>query len=128
MVQFTRGDQDSIEQLLDLEVMGLRLVEYLIDEVYWSLDLVHMPDLLALDNDGSTDYPIGGRNVEQQSLTFLGRHQDWRRCEKLLELCKSSVSFLRPLKLLLCLKKFEEWQTFFTEPRYESTQGGHAPG
>jgi hypothetical protein len=57
---------------MDLEVMGLRLV----DEVYWSLDLVHMPDLLALDNDGSTDYPIGGRNVEQQSLTFLGHHQD----------------------------------------------------
>jgi hypothetical protein len=58
------------------------------------LDLVHMPNLLALDNDDSTNYPIGGRNVEQQSLTFLGRRQDRRRYEKLLELCKSSVSFL----------------------------------
>jgi hypothetical protein len=53
--------------------MGLILIEYLADEVYWSLDLVHMPDLLALDDDGSADYPIGCRNVEQQSLTFLGR-------------------------------------------------------
>jgi hypothetical protein len=32
-----------------------------------------MPNLLALDDDGSADYPIGCRNVEQQSLTFLGR-------------------------------------------------------
>jgi hypothetical protein len=47
MVQFARGDQDSIKQLLDLGVMSLRLVEYLADEVYWLLDLVHMPNLLA---------------------------------------------------------------------------------
>jgi hypothetical protein len=53
-----------------------------------------LPDLLALDDDGSADYPIGCRNVEQQSLAFLGHRQDWRRCEKLVELCKSSVSFL----------------------------------
>jgi hypothetical protein len=72
MVQCARGDQDSIEQLLDLGVTGLRFVEYLTDEVYWSLDLVHVSDLLALDDDGSTDYPIGGRNVKQQSLAFLG--------------------------------------------------------
>jgi hypothetical protein len=116
MAQFARSDQDSIEQLLDLGVTGLRLVEYLADEVYWSLDLVHMPNLLALDNDGNTNYPIGGRNVKQQSLAFLGRCQDRRRCEKLLELCKSSVSFLRPLKLLLCLEKFDERQTLFVGP------------
>jgi hypothetical protein len=67
-----------------------------------------MPDLRALNDDGSTDYPIGDRNVEQQSLAFVGHCQDWRRCEKLLELYKSSVSFLTPLKLLLVLKDFEE--------------------
>jgi hypothetical protein len=116
MVQFARGNQDSIEQLLDLGVTGLRLVEYLVDEVHWSLDLVHMPNLLTLDDDGSTDYLIGGHNVEQQSLAFLGYYQDQRRCEKLLELCKSSDSFLQPLKLLLCLEEFEEWQALFAEP------------
>jgi hypothetical protein len=105
MAQFARGDQDSIEQLQDLGVTGLGLVEYLADEVYWSLDLVHMPDLLALDNDGSVDYLIGCGNVEQQSLTFLRRRLDRRRCEKPLELCKSSVSFLRSLELLLCLEE-----------------------
>jgi hypothetical protein len=51
-------------QLLDLGVTGLRIVEYHVDEVYWSLDLVHMLDLLMLDDDGSTDYPIGRRDVE----------------------------------------------------------------
>jgi hypothetical protein len=103
MTRFARGDQDSIEQLLDLGVTGLRFVEYLANEVYWSLDLIHVPDLLALNNDGSTDYPIGGRNVKQQSLVFLGHCQDRGRREKLLKLCKSSVSFLRPFKLVLCL-------------------------
>jgi hypothetical protein len=34
MAQFARGDQDNIEQVLDLGVMGLELVEYLTDEVY----------------------------------------------------------------------------------------------
>jgi hypothetical protein len=128
MPLFARGNQNSIEQLLDLGVTGLRLVKYLADEVHWSLDLVHVPDLLTLDDDGSTDYPIGGRNVEQQSLVFLGRSQDRRRCEKLLELCKNNVRFLLPLKLLLCLEEFEEWQVLFAEPRYESTQSGHTPG
>jgi hypothetical protein len=108
MVQFARGNQDGIEQLLDLGVTGLRLIEYLADEVYWLLYLVHMPDLLAFDDDGSADYAIGYRNVEQQSLAFLGRCQDWRRCKKLLELCKSSVIFLRSIELLLCLEEFEE--------------------
>jgi hypothetical protein len=116
MALFARGDQDSIKQLLDLGVTGLRFVEYLADELYWSLDLVHVPDLLMLDDDGSTDYPIGGRNVKQQSLAFLGRRQDRGRCKKLLELCSSSVSFLQSLKLLLCLEEFEEWQALFTEP------------
>jgi hypothetical protein len=73
MVSFTRGDQDNIEQLLDLGVSGLGLIEYLVDEVYWSLDLIHMSDLLALDDNCSANYMIGCRNVEQQSLAFLGR-------------------------------------------------------
>jgi hypothetical protein len=34
MAQFARGNQDGIEQLLDLGVMGLRLIEYLTNEVY----------------------------------------------------------------------------------------------
>jgi hypothetical protein len=76
MAQFVRGDQDGIEQLLDLGVIGLGLIAYLIDEVYWSLDLVHMFDLLALDDNGSADYPIGYHNVEQQSLAFLGCRQN----------------------------------------------------
>jgi hypothetical protein len=75
-----------------------------------------MSNLLTLDDDGSADYPIGGRNVEQQSLAFLGHRQDQWRCEKLLELYKSSVSLLRQLELLLCLEEFKEWQTLFTEP------------
>jgi hypothetical protein len=56
--------------------MGLRLVEYLANEVNWSLDLIHMPNLLMFDDYSSTDYPIGGSNVKQQSLAFLRHRQD----------------------------------------------------
>jgi hypothetical protein len=96
--------------------MGLGLIEYLADEVYRLVDLVHMPDLLTLDDDGRADHPVGCCDVEQQSFTFLGRCQDRRRCDKLLELCKSSVSFLRTLELLLRLEELEEQQTLFLKP------------
>jgi hypothetical protein len=116
MAQFVRGNQDGVEQLLDQRVTGLGLIEYITDELYWSLDLVHMPDLLALDDDGGADHPVGCCDVEQQSFTFLGHRQDQRGCEKLLEFCKSNVSFLRALELLLRLEELEERQTLFSEP------------
>jgi hypothetical protein len=34
MVQFARGNQDGIEQLLDQQVIGLGLIEYIADELY----------------------------------------------------------------------------------------------
>jgi hypothetical protein len=52
--------------------MGLGLVEYLDDEVYWPLDLIHMPDLLTLDDDGGADHLVGCRDVKEQSFAFLG--------------------------------------------------------
>jgi hypothetical protein len=54
MAQFARGDQDSVQQLLDLRIAGFGLVEDLANEVYWSLDHVNMPELLALDDAGRT--------------------------------------------------------------------------
>jgi hypothetical protein len=52
--------------------MGLGLIEYLTNEVYWSLDLVRMPDLLTLDDDGHADHPVGCCDVEQQISPSLG--------------------------------------------------------
>jgi hypothetical protein len=40
------------------------------------LDLVHMPELLALDDDGRTDHPISCRDVKQQGFAFLGCRED----------------------------------------------------
>jgi hypothetical protein len=45
-------------------VTGLGLIEYLVDEVYWSLDLIHMLNLLALDDYGRADHPVGCHDVE----------------------------------------------------------------
>jgi hypothetical protein len=64
MAQFARGDQDSVQQILDVWIAGFGLIEDLANEVHWSLDLVHMPDLLALDNDGRTKNPISCRDVK----------------------------------------------------------------
>jgi hypothetical protein len=79
VAQFMRGDQDSIQQLLDLQIAGFGLIEDLANEVYWSLDLVHIPDLLALYDDGRIDHPISCRDVKKQSFAFLGRRRDQRR-------------------------------------------------
>jgi hypothetical protein len=76
MAQFVRGDQDSVQQLLDLRIAGFRLIKDHANEVYWSLNLVHMPNLLALNDDGRTDHLICCRNVKQQGFAFLGRRQD----------------------------------------------------
>lgn len=64
IVQLARGDQDSIQQLLDLWIPGFGLVEDVANEVYWSLDLVHVTDLLALDDNGCTNHPISCHDVK----------------------------------------------------------------
>jgi hypothetical protein len=115
MVQFARGDQDSVQQLLDLRIAGFGLIEDLASEVYWSLDLVHMLDLLVLHDDGYTDHPISCHDIKQQGFAFLGCCQDQRRCEKSLELYKRCISLLRPFELLLCLEELEKWQTLLSE-------------
>jgi hypothetical protein len=51
-----------------------------------------MSDLLALDDDGSVDYPIGGRNVKQQSLTFLGHREDWGDVRNCLSFAKAVLA------------------------------------
>jgi hypothetical protein len=51
MPQFSRGDQYGIDQLLNLAIPSLGLVKYFTYEVDWSLNLVDMVGLLALDHE-----------------------------------------------------------------------------
>jgi hypothetical protein len=59
-----------------MRIVGFGLVEDLINEVYWSLDLVHMLGLLMVDDDGCTNHSISCRGVKQQGFAFLGCRQD----------------------------------------------------
>jgi hypothetical protein len=100
MFQLSGCNQDGVDQLLNLRVAGFGLIEHLADEVNRALDFVHVAGFLTLDHDDCGDHAIGGRNVEKKNVVFMRSCKDWRRGEKLLELCKSIVGLLRPDKLL----------------------------
>ena len=55
MVEFARRNHGGIQQLLDLRIMSLGLIENLADEVYQTLHLIGVPNLLVFDHNGHVD-------------------------------------------------------------------------
>ena len=62
--------------VLNLWVPGLGFIEYLTDEIYWSLYLIDVVGLVALDHHGSGDHPISCRNVKQEGFVFSGSSEE----------------------------------------------------
>ena len=78
MFQLSGCYQYGVDQLLNLWVPGLGLIEYLIDEINWSLYLVDVAGLVALDHHGSGDHSISRHNVKQECFVFPGSSEDRR--------------------------------------------------
>jgi hypothetical protein len=68
MVKLAGCNQNHVQQLMNLWIPSLGLVQDLIDEVDWSLDLVRMSSILALNDNSRTDN-LGSHD----SLTGLWR-------------------------------------------------------
>ena len=64
MFQLLGCYQYGIDQFLNLWVPSLGFIEYLTDEIDWSLYLVGVARLIALDHHGSGDHPISCCNVK----------------------------------------------------------------
>ena len=78
MFQLSGCYQYGVDQLLNLWVPGLGLIEYLTDEIDWSLYLVDVAGLVALDHHGRGDHSISSRNVKQECFVFSGSSEDRR--------------------------------------------------
>jgi hypothetical protein len=63
VVQLPPGDEDSIQDLLDLWVACLGVRQDFTDEVDWMLDLEGVTLLLSFHYDGGTHYLSSGRDV-----------------------------------------------------------------
>ena len=59
-------------------VPSLGFIEYLTDEIDWSLYLVDVAGLIALDHHGHGDHSISRRNVKQEYFIFSGSSEDRR--------------------------------------------------
>ena len=59
-------------------VPSLGFIEYLTDEIDWSLYLIGVARLIMLDHHGSGDHLISCRNVKQEGFVFSGRSEDQR--------------------------------------------------
>jgi hypothetical protein len=70
--QLSPGDQDGVQELLDLRITGLGIGQDLADKINRALHRESVPCLSPLHNQSSADYLRGGRNVQQEWLLF-----DW---------------------------------------------------
>ena len=78
MFQLSGCNQYGVDQFLNLWVPGLGFIEHLTDEIDWSLYLVYVAGLVALDHHGSGDHSISCRNVKQEGFVFSGSSEDLR--------------------------------------------------
>jgi hypothetical protein len=66
MQQLALGDENNINELLDLWVAYLHVQEDLADEVHRPLDLVGVPILLPLYDEHRADHLGGGGDVKEE--------------------------------------------------------------
>jgi hypothetical protein len=60
------GDQYSVQEFLNLGVVGLGVIQDFTNELHWALDLEGVPLLLPLYYQGGTDHLRGCHYVEQK--------------------------------------------------------------
>ena len=78
MFQLSRCYQYGVDQFLNLWVPSLGFIEYLTNEIDWSLYLVDMAGLVAFDHHGSGNHSISCSNVKQECFIFSVSSEDQR--------------------------------------------------
>ena len=66
MAQLPLGDEDGVQELLDLGVAGLGVKQDLANEVHGTLHFEGVSLFFLLYHQGGADYLRGGRNIEQK--------------------------------------------------------------
>jgi hypothetical protein len=63
VAQLPPGDEDNVQELLDLWIACLGVRQDFIDEIDWTLHFEGMTLLLSFHYDGDTHYLSGGHDV-----------------------------------------------------------------
>jgi hypothetical protein len=66
--QLSFGNQDGVQELLDLRITGLGIGQDLADKINRVLHLESVPCLFSLYNQSSADHFRGGRDIQQEQL------------------------------------------------------------
>ena len=66
---------------MHLGVLDLRVGEYLPDEVYGSLDLKVVSQVLPFDDQGGAHHMVARYDVEEEGFSPFRSDKDWARCQ-----------------------------------------------
>ena len=115
VMQLSPGDQDGIQELLDLGVASLGIGQDLANELHGTLFFEGVSLFFPLYRQGSADHLHGGRNVEQKRFPIGRGDQDWGLHEELVDLVKCLLSLESPRKPASLLQKPVQWEASFAE-------------
>ena len=74
MAQLPLGDEDGVQELLDLGVEGLGFEQDLANEVHRALYFEGVPLFFSLHHQSDADHLCGGLNVEQKRFSVGWRN------------------------------------------------------
>jgi hypothetical protein len=80
VAQLSPGNEDSIQELLDLGVACLGVGQDFTDEVDQTLDLEGMALLLPFYHNSGAHHLISGRDIQQEWFPLDQWHKDWGLC------------------------------------------------
>ena len=127
MVQLPLGDEDDVEELLDLGVAGLGIGQDLANVVYGMLHFEGVFLFFSLYHQGCADHLRGGHDVEQKRFPIGRGDQDWGLHQKLLDHVKCLLGLGHPFKMVGLLQKPIDGETSFAEARDKMVERGEAP-
>ena len=109
------GDEDDVQEFLDLGVASLRIRQDLANEVYGTLYFEGVSLFFSLYHQGSVDHLRGGRDVEQKRFPVGRRDQDRGHHQKLLDRVKCLLGLGRPFEMVGLLQEPIKGETLFAE-------------
>ena len=115
VTQLPFGDEDGVQELLDLGIAGLGIGQDLANVVYETLHFEGVSLFFSLYHQGGTNHLRGGRDVEQKWFPIGREDQDQGLHQKLLDHVKCLLSLRHLFKTVSLLHKLIEGETSFTE-------------
>ena len=103
VMQLSVGDNDGVQEFLDLGVASLGIGQDLANEVHGTLHLEGVSLFFSVYHQGGADHLRGGRNVEQKQFSIGQGGQDRGLCQELFYLVKCLLGLGCPFEAVRLL-------------------------